>query len=93
MSLKMKFSKSDVEELDLPDFLINVWSYADYLTDPIINQYQKWCVELAEDRWQPQFLNFEYVIKNLKIMNKKFYDFGRICSVDKKIIYRVIHKW
>ena len=93
MSLKMKFSKSDVEELDLPDFLINVWSYADYLTDPIINQYQKWCVELAKDRWQPQFLNFEYVIKNLKIMNKKFYDFGRICSVDKKIIYRVIHKW
>ena len=50
MSTKMKFSKSDIVEVDLPNLLINVWSYADYLNDPIVNQYEKWCVELAKER-------------------------------------------
>ena len=48
MSLKMKFIKSDFAELDLPNLLINVCSYADYMDDPVINQYQKWCVELTK---------------------------------------------
>ena len=58
----MKFSKNDFAELDLSNLLIEVWSYADYMNDPTINQYQKWCVELAKERWQPQFLDFEYAI-------------------------------
>ena len=82
----MKFIKSDFAEFDLPYLLINVCSYADYMNDPIINQYQKWCVELAKERWQPQFLDFGYAIKNLKEKNKKFYNFGRICSADRKVI-------
>ena len=65
MSLKMKFSKSDFAELNLPNLLINVWSYADYMNNPIINQYRKWCVELAKESLQAQFPDFEYVIKNL----------------------------
>ena len=68
----MKFSKSDFVELDLPNFLINVWSYVDYLNNPIVNQYEKWCVELAKERWQPQFLDFDYVIQKLKEKRKKF---------------------
>ena len=93
MSLKMKFLKSDFAELNLPNLLINIWYYADYMIDPIINQYQKWCVELAKERWQAQFPDFEYVIKNLNEKNKNFYNFGRICSADRKVIYRTIHKW
>ena len=88
----MKFSKSDFAELDLPNLLINVWSYADYMNDCVINQYQKWCVELAKERWQPQYLDFEYVIKNLKEKNKNFYNFGRVCSADREVIFRIINK-
>ena len=88
----MKFSKSDFAELDLPNLLINVWSYADYMNDSVINQYQKWCVELAKERWQPQYLDFEYVIKNLKEKNKNFYNFGRVCSADREVIFRIINK-
>ena len=62
------------------------------MNDPIVNQYQKWCVELAKERWLPQFFDFEYVIKILKEKNKSFYNFGRICSADRKAIYRIIHK-
>ena len=68
----MKFSKSDFAELDFPDLFINVWSYAGYMNDPIVNHCQKWCFELAKERWLPQFLDFEYVIKNLKEKNKIF---------------------
>ena len=88
----MKFSKSDFAELDLPNLLINVWSYADYMNDSVINQYQKWCVELAKERWQPQYLDFEYVIKNLKEKNKNFYNFGRVCSADREVIFRITNK-
>ena len=29
MSSKIEFSKSDFQELDLPNLLINIWSYTD----------------------------------------------------------------
>ena len=41
-----KFSKEDFAELDLPDLLINIWSYAIY-QDKIIKTYCQWCVECA----------------------------------------------
>ena len=53
----MKFSKSDFLNLDLPDLLLDIWCYADYLNDQVINQYYKWCVEAAEEQWQPDFLD------------------------------------
>ena len=81
MPLKMKFSKSDFAELDFPDLFINFWSYAGYMNDPIVNHCQKWCFKLAKERWLPQFLDFEYVIKNLKEKNKNFYNFGRISNL------------
>ena len=54
----MKFSKIDFLNLDLPDLLLNIWCYADYLNDQIINQYCKWYVEAAEEQWQPVFFLF-----------------------------------
>ena len=88
----MKFSKSDFLNLDLPDFLLNILCYADYFNDQIINQYCKWYVEAAEEQWQPDFLDCQYVIQNLKNKNNKFYNFGRICLADKNVIYRLITK-
>ena len=88
----MKFSKSDFLNLDLPDLLLNIWCYADYLNDQIINRYCKWYVEAAEEQWQPGFFDFQYAIQDLKNKNKKFYNFGRICFADKNVIYRLITK-
>ena len=78
----MKFSKSDFLEFDFPYLLINIWSYSEYLTDPVLNQYCQWCVEVAKERWQPSFKNFQFVINNLRKRNRKFYD--------KNMIYRLI---
>ena len=73
--------------------MINIWEYSDKPNDPILIQYQKWCIEVAKQKWQPQFINFDYVIRNLKGQNKKFYDFGKISSADRDMIYRIIDKW
>ena len=50
-------------------------------------------MEAAQEKWKPQYLNFEYVIKNLRQQNKQFYNFGRISPADRNMIYRLIYKW
>ena len=82
----MKFSKESFAELGLPDLLLNVWEYSNYLTELILNQHCEWCVELAKEQWQPSFKNFQFVINNLRKRNKQFYNFGRISSADKSIL-------
>ena len=86
--MSLKFSKQSFRELELPDLLFNVWCYTDWPNDPICVQYQQWCVEVAKKRWSSQYLDFDYVIENLRKQNKKFYNFGKISSADKNIIYR-----
>ena len=86
----MKFSENDSLELDLKYLLINIWSYSEYLTDPVLNQYCQWCVEVGKERWQPSFKNIQFVINNLRKRNKKFYNFGKISSAGKNMIYRLI---
>ena len=73
--------------------LINIWEYTDKPNDPILIQYEKWCIEVAKQKWQPQFKKFDYAIGNLKERNKKFYDFDKISSADRDVIYRIIYKW
>ena len=89
----MKFSKSDFLNLDFPDLLLNILCFADCKDCKYCNQYSKWCVEAAEEPCQPDFLDFQYVIKNLKNQNKTFYNFGKICAADKNVIYKLITKF
>ena len=86
----MKFSKNGFPDLDLSNLLINIWTYADHLHDPSVKQYEKWCVELAKEKWQSHYLDFGYVIEMLKEKNKEFYDFGKISAVNRRIIYKLI---
>ena len=67
MSPKLNFSKRDFQELDLPNLLLNIWRYADAGVKKcnICKQYEVWCVEATQEKWKPQYLDFEYVIKNL----------------------------
>ena len=89
----MKFAKSSFQELDFPDLLVNIWCYTDKKNDPIIAQFEKLCVEAAQEQWKPLYLDFNYLIENLRKQNKQFYNFGKICSADKNVIYRLIYMW
>ena len=74
----MKFSKNDFSDLDLPNLLINIWTYTDHLHEPSVKQYKKWCVELAKEKRQSHYLDFDCVIEMLKEKSKEFYDFCKI---------------
>ena len=50
-------------------------------------------MEIAKQKWQPHYLDFHYVIQNLKKQNKKFYNFGKISSAERNDIYRLIYNW
>ena len=78
--------------MDLPFLLINIWEYANKPNDPILIQYQKWCIEIVKQKWQPHYLDFD-VIQNLKKQNKKFYNFGNISSADRNVFCGLIYRW
>ena len=91
---QMKFSKESSAHLSLSDLLLNIWSYAEDLKNPILNQYATWHVELADVLWNVgEFLDFKFVITNLLNRNKKFHFFGKIASCDKKLIYEMVKRW
>ena len=96
MSSKLKFSKIDFQLLDLPNLLINTWEYNEpgcKNQSPVCIQYEKWCIEAAQEKWKAEYLDFKCVIENLRRQNKQFYNFGKICSANKNVIYRLIYKW
>ena len=94
MSPKIKLSKANFKLLDLPNPLINIWDSNDpmHVGCSICKQYKKWRIEVAKELWMPEFLDFDYVLSNLRQQNRKHFNFGKISSRDRRIIYRLIHK-
>ena len=96
MSSKLKFSKRDFQLLDVSNLLINIWEYNERRCKNqclVCIQYERWCIEVARKKWKANYLDFEYVIKNLQKQNKSFYHFGKISSQDRDVIYNIMHKW
>ena len=49
MSSNYKLLLESFKRLDLPNLLINIWSYADKPNCPMCSQYQKWCIQAAKE--------------------------------------------
>lgn len=46
----------------------------------------------SEKKWSKDFINFDFVARNLKENNHGFADFGKISSEKKNIVYKIIAK-
>ena len=79
-------------QLDLPDLLINVWCYTECPNSPVPKQCSKWCVSAAKRKWSPNFIDFDFVIDNIKKRNKNWFDFGSLSNATKNNIYKAIRK-
>ena len=90
----LKFSLYSFRQLDLPNLLINIWDYADKRHDdcPICKQYSKCCVIAAKEKWSSNFIDFDFVINNLKKQNKKWFDVGKLSPASRDNIYFAICK-
>ena len=96
MSPKSNFSLDSFRQLDLPNLLINIWSYSDpdHADCSICKQYKIWCITAAKEQWCDFFYDFHKVLTNLTTQNKKWHDFDKISSADRTIIYSFLkRKW
>ena len=78
----MSLTKKFFESLELADLLLNIWSYADNLNFPILNQYAQWNIEIAKELWKPEYQNFNEIIKNVLSKDKSL-NLGEISSAEK----------
>lgn len=46
----------------------------------------------SEKKWSKDFINFDFVVRNLKENNRCFADFGKISSEKRNIVYKIIAK-
>ena len=96
----MKLSKENFEHLHIPNLLINIWEYNDEShnnhTDCCsCKQYEQRSIEVievAKSKWQDEFKIFTFAIALMRKQNKKFFDFGKVNSADRNIIYHKIWK-
>ena len=90
------FSLSTFRQLDLPDLLIDVWSYSELCNTKscsICPQYLEWSIQAAKQKWSLDFKDFNYIIDNLKKRNKNWFDVSKLSPETKDKLYDVICKW
>ena len=90
----MKLSLAKSEFLDQPNLLINIWEYNDerHKNCPVSKQYKEWSIKVVKTQWQNNYMDFDFVIDNIRKQNRKLFDFGRISSGNRSKIYRLIWK-
>ena len=69
----LKFLLEAFSRLDLPNLSINIWEYNDekHKNSSICKQYEKWCIEAGECKWKDIYMDFDYIIENMKKKNIK----------------------
>ena len=88
----MKLSFGDFKFLDLPELLINIWSYNDegHKNCSFCKEYEKWCIIIAKSLWQDNYPNFDFVIENVK--KHKLFNLGSISSENEAAVYYMLKK-
>ena len=98
MAQQYPYTKQNFEHLDIPNLLINIWGYNDedhHLNVgncEICRQYEKWCIEKARSKWQPEFKSSPFIISQIQMQNKKLFNFGKTGTAQRNCIYQIIWK-
>ena len=90
----MKLPLANFEFQDLPNLLINIWEYNDetHKSCSVCKQYDEWCIKVAKTQWKNDYMDFDFVIENIRKQNRKLFDFGWISSENRSRIYRLMWK-
>ena len=85
-------SKRNFEWLDILNLLISIWGYNDESHNicTICQQYEQWCIEIGKKKWRPEFKSFDFVILQIQMRKKRFFNFGKVSSADRNVIYNII---
>ena len=95
-NVSLKFFQELFDLLDIPDLLINIWDCADHAYHEKkkcpCKKYLEFCEEATAKKWSNSYVNFAWIIRNLKLYNRCFADFGKISTENENIIYIIIAK-
>ena len=92
-TLQLNFDLSRFRQYELPDLLINIWSYSSCVHKDcsICEHYKKLCIVAAREKRSGFYHNFDEVIEAIE-RNEWYHNLGKISSEQKNIIYKYITK-
>ena len=79
LSPQLKFSLNSFKQHDLPNLLINIWSYSQCNINncSIYEHYKKFCIVDAKEKWSGFYHDFDQVINAIET-NKWYHNLGKI---------------
>ena len=88
MTEKKLITKESFQDLDVPNLLVNVYSYDNIVS---LKLHKKWCMEILEEKCnKEEWLPLDIVLKNLK--NEDFFMFGKVASAQLNNVYNALLK-
>ena len=90
---ELNFSLDTFRQHDLPNLIINIWSCSNCNLKKflICEQYKKFCLSAAKEKWCGFYHGFDEVVKAIE-SGKWIHKIENVLTEDKDIIYRFIPK-
>ena len=91
MSSQLEFPLDTFRRHDLPNLLINIWSYSHCTIEgcSICEQYKNFCIFAAKEKWCGFYHNFNEVVKAIET-DTWIRKIQKVSTGDKDIIYIMI---
>ena len=90
----LKFKYEDFLNNDIPNLMINIWSYSDDhgVVCNICTTYKKVLHRSIKKKWQPELKNVDEIIQKLKKRDTKWCNLSKISSAEGHLLMYVIEK-
>ena len=91
--MKLKFSIEDVREQDVPENIINLWTYnyaTQYHPCYACETYGGFCEKILQERWCSEWGHFNYVIEKIKKCDKNFIDISNFSNNTRHEIINIL---
>ena len=93
MTLKFKYEDFLME--DIPNLMINIWSYSDDhgVGCIVCTTYKKFCIDALKKKWDnKKYKDVNEIIQKLKKRDKNWFNLSKLSSVDRHFLYYLIEK-
>ena len=91
---EMKFKFDDFKELDIPNLMINVWSYSETIKNKkgcvVSEKYRSWCIRALHEKWLDSYIDINFVVYELISLDEKWFDCGKVSHANSLFLYKVI---
>ena len=92
----IKFTIEDFTMLDVPDNLLNLWSYNNLnkhsKSYDICKIYSDFCEKVLQDQWNVDWGDFKFVMEKIKNSDKTFIDISKFSSMNRWEIIDILIK-